>query len=72
MGLYKWIFGEENMTDSYIGKHGEFDEADRERGICEDIYADRYADHRFNGKSEYGWEHDMKYGSDGYEDEEDW
>jgi len=72
MSLYEWFFGKPSMTSDYIGSHGEFDRADEERGICEDIYADRYRDHGFDGRSEYGWEHDMKYHTDGYDDEEDW
>jgi len=70
--LFEWIFGRHSMTSDFIGTHGEFDKSDEDRAICEDIFADRAADHDFDIRREYGWEHEMNYDSDGYRDEEDW
>jgi len=75
MGLFDFLFGNDNsfdMTKDYIGKHGEFDRNDEDRAICEDMFGMKSQNHDADLESHYGWENKLNYDSDGYPDEEDW
>ena len=75
MGLWNFLFGgddSDDMTEDFIGMHGEFDRNDEDRAICEDMYAMRADDHDADLEDQFGWENVLNYDTDGYADEEDW
>ena len=64
--------GHSSITDNYIGRHGEFDRNDEDRANSEEMYAMRSFDHDADTTEHFGWENDLNYDTDDYDEQEDW
>ena len=58
-----------DITSNYIGKHGEFDRNDEDRAIAEDMYAMHSGNSGTDLQEHFGWENDLNYNSDGYDED---
>lgn len=57
-----------SMTADYYGKHGEFDNNDEDRAICEEMFGMKAQCPDVDLEEHFGWENKLNYDTDGYSD----
>ena len=75
MGLFDILFGKhdsDDMSRDFFGKHGEFDNNDEMRDICEDMFGMHSQNPDADLEEHYGWENKLNYDGDGYSDDDNW